>query len=128
MFKPAAKELFFVSQKKEDPRLGELVSPQALSNSEAPTFLLPGYPDDEGIAINGGRLGAGHAPDVIRKYFYKMTPSAWVGSDPQIVDLGNWGASLPLAERHEKLKHEVANFLKNPHTTWLGLGGGHDYG
>ena len=37
-------------------------------------FCILGYPDDEGIKLNGGRTGAALAPTAIRQFLYKMTP------------------------------------------------------
>jgi formiminoglutamase len=126
IFKPAAGDLFFKSPKTNDKRLGEMVSSQPASDSRM--FTLAGYPDDEGIGINGGRKGASAAPDVIRKYFYKMTPSAWSNEKFELADQGNLQLNIPLEERHEKLKQHISEKLKNPNQVWLGLGGGHDYG
>lgn len=127
LFTPSPSDVFFKSNKTNDKRLGELVSPKA-SSGTGQVFFLAGYPDDEGIGINGGRKGAASAPNIIRKYFYKMTPSAWSSAEVQIVDQGNLDTSLSLADRHEKLKNHIAENLAEPRHVWLGLGGGHDYG
>jgi formiminoglutamase len=91
-------------------------------------YFIAGYPDDEGISINGGRPGAAAGPDRIRKYFYKMTPSAWSEENPSLMDEGNLSSKDPLATRHEELKKHVAGKLENENNIWIGLGGGHDYG
>ncbi|MBY0384423.1 arginase family protein, partial [bacterium] len=122
-FVPCSKDLFFKSTKAQDPRLGELVNS---SSSAEQTFIIAGYPDDEGIRINGGRLGAALAPDVIRKYFYKTTPVE-KNSPYSLADFGNLKNDISLEKRHEIVKKEVAQNLKE-NKIWIGLGGGHDYG
>lgn len=126
-FTPCSTNLFFRSQKEGDQRLGELASHEVSSPTTQPRFVIAGYPDDEGIQLNSGRLGAKQAPDSIRKYFYKTTPSAWIPQDIDIHDIGNLSTEISLAERHETLKHTVAEQISAGHT-WVGLGGGHDYG
>lgn len=125
-FLPCKPELFYKSSKKFDSRLGELVSSNA-STKEGPTIHIAGYPDDEGIRINGGRIGAAQAPDLIRTYLYKMTPSAWSSAKFSLVDHGNLLLGTGLEKRHDHLKNEIAQTLGD-NKKWIGLGGGHDYG
>jgi len=123
IFSPAPAEVFFKSTKQGDPRLGDLVS----KNTDQPGFIIAGYPDDEGIRVNGGRVGAASAPNTIRKYFYKMTPSAWKHESVPFADIGNLLPQSSLEARHEALKNEIAAQLAAG-KKWIGLGGGHDYG
>jgi formiminoglutamase len=119
-----------------DPRLGEAVTgislkdltalKDAFINNSASAWALLGYADDEGIAMNGGRVGAKEGPDAIRKAFYKMTPSLLNPVRKDLVDLGNLSAEVPLAERHQRGRHIVHQTLSLGHRT-LSLGGGHDY-
>lgn len=122
-FIPCSSDLFFKSTKTGDLRLGELVNKNI---ANVPTYYVAGYPDDEGIQINGGRLGAKVAPDVIRKYFYKTTPTK-IKPDYNIKDEGNLSLSSPLEKRHTQVADAISKTLQTPHTVWLGLGGGHDY-
>ncbi len=122
-FEPCSPDLFFRSLKTQDPRLGELVNKNLPG---AHHYILAGYPDDEGISINGGRVGAKMAPDIIRKYFYKTTPTSTT-PNYKISDIGNLKLIDPLDKRHEHVKNEIKKSLI-PNTTWIGLGGGHDYG
>ena len=74
MFLPTPSELFFSKNDLKDPRLGELfknyeTEPQNLD------YMIFGYPDDEGIRLNGGRPGSALAPNLIRQFLYKMTPA-----------------------------------------------------
>ena len=94
----------------------------------ADSILLLGYPDDEGISLNGGRAGAKEAPDRIRGFFYRMTPPAFRDLRPPIFDLGNLNVSLAgLADRHELARRSVFSAHTNSIRT-ISLGGGHDYG
>lgn len=128
-FRPCSHDLFFKSTKPNDSRLGEHV--QSLSDiksiSTGNSFVIAGYPDDEGIRINGGRAGAALAPDAIRKYLYKMTAPAWKKTNAVVSDLGNLQTDTPLDVRHQTVIEKAKTAFSQGHR-WLGLGGGHDYG
>lgn len=132
-FAPIAKDLFFSKNDPQDPRLGEKSQSLELSQlkkqskpGEALEVYLLGYPDDEGIKLNGGRLGAAQAPDVIRRYLYRMTqPHSWEKSF-KIFDLGNLQTNSPLPERHEQGSRSIES-LTAANLNWLSFGGGHDY-
>lgn len=132
-FHPIDKHLLFTKNDKEDPRLGECVQRlekvelQTLPNLES-DIVIVGFPDDEGIALNGGRVGAQNAPREIRTYLYKMTPHLQCTRLPKIVDVGDISdKEKPLAERHEKAR-EMVRTLASAQKRWISLGGGHDYG
>src|ERR1700692_1787815 len=60
----------------DDPRLGEIVEfwrgdAAALRPGRA---VLIGFPQDEGVRRNGGRIGAAEAPGEIRGWLYRLTP------------------------------------------------------
>lgn len=130
---PIDKHLLFTKNDKEDPRLGECVHIQtegALQNisDHSFDFAVIGYPDDEGIILNGGRPGAQSAPREIRTYLYKMTPSLHSGRLPLIFDFGDLAnKEAPLSERHAKARDVVSRFAHSE-KRWISLGGGHDYG
>jgi formiminoglutamase len=129
-FKPTSKELFFSRQDPEDPRLGELFKPFEWSKFEehlkVPSWVVLGYPDDDGIKLNGGRPGSSAAPPLIRKYLYKMTP--FTRADFKLFDAGDMVfAGLSLADRHEAAKQNALRFMQKG-ARLLTLGGGHDYG
>jgi formiminoglutamase len=105
----------------DDPRLGNLVT---LDVAKA-DYVIQGYPDDEGILNNGGRVGAKAGPDGIRQIFYKTTPHLELES-PSIFDNGNLTLEMPLADRHVAAKTEVKHLLQQQKTL-ITLGGGHDY-
>ncbi len=126
MFQAIPTDLLSVNSKSDDPRLWGQVKSQMPSASTA--FCLGGYPDDEGIQLNGGRTGAKDAPDQIRRIFYRMTPPLFSsGERTQICDFGNLQNSGSLLDRHQSVRNQVLKVL-NQNLPWVGLGGGHDYG
>ena len=114
--------LFFSRQDPADPRLGELHRPSA---EDAAVSIL-GYPDDEGIQLNGGRVGAALGPAEIRRWLYRMTPHP--RREPATFhDLGDVPVEAgPLATRHELGRETVRHALKQERRV-LALGGGNDY-
>lgn len=129
---PSEKELFFKSPTKSsragDPRLGDLVTPCSDINSISEhSHCVIGYPDDEGILLNGGRGGAKLAPQTIRKFFYKATPSFLNSHEATIFDLGDLKLESNLMDRHLLVQKTCANVLTKK-AKWISLGGGHDYG
>ena len=105
----------------DDPR----ITSKVVSTAEEADYILLGYPDDEGIKLNGGRVGAALAPHEIRKSFYKLT----TGTLPHfsLFDGGNIDIRLPLAERHQAALQTVEKYYRSGKFL-LSLGGGHDYG
>lgn len=126
-FQAAPRELFFSKDDPRDPRWGDVVqsaSDIGLAKSMARALWIGGYEDDEGIANNGGRIGARTAPNEIRRFFYKMIcPERHI----PVCDAGNLKPVKPLAERHEIGRQTARQVLEAGHI-WAGLGGGHDYG
>lgn len=127
LFIPTDPKLFFRSDKTKDPRWGELVRKAPQQESQAGDVVLAGYPDDEGIALNGGRLGARLAPTAIRSRFYKTTATEQQTSPMRLYDMGDINTTLSLSERHAQLRSAVHKALSE-NKRWIGLGGGHDYG
>ncbi len=137
-FHTANPSLFFSRGDKNDPRLGDIavraehhgqLSELKSLLNPLPQFAMAGYPDDEGIDLNGGRIGAREGPDRIRQYLYKTTPPRRMlpQMPPLLVDLGNLAVDQPLADRHEAARAWAAYAMKSQ-IRWIGLGGGHDYG
>lgn len=118
-------KLFFGKNDPKDPRLGECV---LRDTNKTPTVAIWGYPDDDGIRLNGGRWGAAEAPDAIRKFFYKLTPPLNKKKNPSLLDLGNLQAPhLTLEDRHLEGSKRAFHFTEKG-VRWISLGGGHDYG
>ena len=130
---PVDQTLLFTKNDKEDPRLGECVqihSGDSLTSESLgkSNFVILGYPDDHGIALNGGRIGAKSAPKQIRTYLYKMTPHPQAAVLPQILDLGDLDVHRSeLPERHSKGR-EFIRAIAQSNRHWISFGGGHDYG
>lgn len=129
MFLPIPHHLFFSKNDSEDIRLGDLATVTNLEQVKKNDFVIFGYPDDEGIKLNGGRPGASEGPNIIRQFFYKMTPSYKSSAIPKkIYDYGNLAITTSnLAARHEVARNHVAACLKKQARV-ICLGGGHDYG
>ncbi|USN48119.1 MAG: formimidoylglutamase [Pseudobdellovibrionaceae bacterium] len=130
MFTPSNPTLFFSRNDKLDPRLGDLVrsTKVAALSANKPGLVISGYPDDEGIQINGGRLGARKGPDSIRNFFYRMTPSPHRDPHLGLYDIGNLNVSeFSLSDRHKVAEETALSALRSSHH-YVGLGGGHDYG
>jgi formiminoglutamase len=107
----------------EDPRLSSFLT----ENSDQAAIHIWGYPDDEGIRLNGGRIGAALGPDQIRTCLYKMTPPLASKKSPLIWDGGNLELKSDLKSRHEKAESQALQSYLNKKFV-ITLGGGHDYG
>ncbi len=134
MLNPTDISLFFSKDDPQDIRLGEMVKSVALPDQvdtdshQGGQFAIVGYPDDEGIELNGGRAGAKLAPDTIRKIFYKMTPPHdWKKNFPFLFDIGNV-PDLPSLNARHATALKVVSQITDPGIKIISLGGGHDYG
>ena len=120
LFTPSSRELWDLFKREEDeqdPRLGhgiervEAPFGAFLEHVKSGDVVLLGYPDDRGVERNGGRTGAFAAPDLIRKFLFRLTPSYTSKNTPKIYDIGNlktWSQDLPLS--HEEARR-AALFL-----------------
>ncbi len=126
-YKTLDSEVLFSKQDPTDKRLGDvvqLIDEEGLSELKKNDIVLLGYPDDEGVGLNGGRLGASEGPDYIRRELYRMTLTE---KFPVLKDLGNIYTQVPLKRRHELTENALPKVLQ-AEAKWIGLGGGHDYG
>lgn len=119
----------------DDPRLGEVVEfwkgdREALRPGRA---VILGFPQDEGVRRNGGRVGAAEAPGEIRRWLYRLTPwhPRWgpckevdLSIQPPL-DAGNVRIAGTLEETQENLGTVVGELLKAG-TVPVVLGGGHE--
>ena len=122
--RPIDPKLFFSKGDPEDPRLGEMIKANVGPESAIHLF---GWADDSGIAANGGRVGAARAPDEIRAYLYKMTPSMNRQTWPRVFDGGNLPPGESLAKNHQSAR-EIVGQSYDGGAKVITLGGGHDYG
>jgi len=115
------RKLFFSKNDARDPRLGDLVK----TEPDGLDVAILGYPDDEGIRINGGREGAKLGPHEIRHWLYRTTPH---GRRPlkTFADVGDISLLGSLEERLERARQNVATLL-GKNIQLLTFGGGNDY-
>jgi formiminoglutamase len=112
-----------------DPRLGHLLGTK-VTGGAAPRVVLIGFPSDEGVHRNGGRVGAAGAPDEIRRMLYRLTPDAErfeesVDLIEHTRDLGNLVLSDDVERDQERLA-EALDPLLLAGTFVIVLGGGHE--
>ncbi len=124
---PISPNLFFSKNDPEDPRLGDLFKHLNLAQAslQPDDLVIVGYPDDDGIRLNGGRPGAAEAPKLIRQFLYKMTLAN--RSKNRFFDIGDLELKTDLGERH-RLAQAVQYQLQQKNVRTVSLGGGHDYG
>ena len=113
----------------EDPRIGALLA-RRVAEGVAPRVVILGFPSDEGVRRNCGRVGAAGAPDRIRRVLYRLTPDA-EAAEPfsrliqETTDLGN----LVVTDEVERDQASLGEALE-PHvaagTFVILLGGGHE--
>ena len=112
----------------DDPRLGSLVSFGSRPNPDSVLAII-GFPVDEGVRRNGGRVGSAEAPGSIREVFYRMTPDPRRADFSDLarrtVDLGDLKTTGTLSEMQQRLG-EVAAALLETGVTPIILGGGHE--
>jgi formiminoglutamase len=115
----------------DDPRLAEITEfwkgdARALQPRRA---VLIGFPQDEGVRRNGGRIGAAEAPAAIRHWLYWLTPyDPAAGTDLAAVkplDLGNVRVTADLERSQDDLATVVAAVLRFGAYPII-VGGGHE--
>jgi formiminoglutamase len=115
----------------DDPRLGEVTEfwagdPAALRPGRP---VLIGFPQDEGVHRNGGRVGAADAPVEIRRWLYRLVPYDCEAHTDlgalALVDLGNIRITGSLEETQTALGQVVAATLRCGAIPVV-LGGGHE--
>lgn len=113
-------EVLFKRNDPNDRRLGEVVLTTQETYARASVVLL-GLPQDEGVARNGGRIGASQAPDAIRQAFYKLVDIPRLS----LFDLGNTRLADTLEATHDRHQAIVEHVLRDGKTLVV-LGGGND--
>lgn len=129
MPKLKAAEVEFLVTSEEDLRVGHLLE-RELSDKMLPSVVLVGFPCDEGVRRNGGRVGAAQGPDRIRHHLYRMTPDAEQGGRFSSLlgrtrDIGNLELSGDLEQDQQNLAAIVSSCLNNRIFPII-LGGGHE--
>ncbi len=126
---PTPPNYFFSKNDPDDQRLGEIAKPALLQSAKLKRndFSIVGYPDDEGIRLSGGRVGAADAPKLIRQFLYKMTPAVLSNKNLSIFDFGDLQCTSDLATRHQDAL-AMTTYLHQQQSRVISFGGGHDYG
>lgn len=86
-------------------------------------FVLIGYEIDEGIKLNGGRIGASKGPAVIREFLCNKPCS--FSKDVQIYDGGNVIYSKSVEKAQETVASLVSKCIEHNYFPIV-IGGGHD--
>jgi formiminoglutamase len=123
--KPTDPKLFFSRNDAADPRLGDWAKAGTLTTHGQVAII--GYPDDRGISLNGGRLGAAQAPTAIRQALYKMTPHLTTDTTYTLSDCGDIVLKDDLTATHQLAESVAFECMRN-YERVVTLGGGHDYG
>lgn len=109
-----------------DSRIAQIIRKSDISSIPSKSFVLLGIPDDRGVAISKGRIGAKKGPDAIRKEFYKMTLGIQGELEHlKIFDGGNLKPEKTQERTYQKISKGVADLLQKNCFPIL-LGGGHD--
>ena len=115
----------------DDPRLHEVIvnGPGDSTAIEPGRAVLLGFPIDEGVDRNGGRVGAAGGPDAIRAILHRLTPA-----DPSCgldirrlppIDLGNLRPLATLEDSQAALASIVGHVLDAGAVPII-MGGGHE--
>jgi arginase family enzyme len=85
-----------------------------------------GLPDDTGVALNGGRIGAAEGPEAFRMALGRIgSLEAASGVWPGVFDAGDVEPAETLAETHARVT-EATGALLDAGLFPVGIGGGHD--
>src|SRR3954469_20549389 len=94
----------------DDPRIGQLLT----ASPETADVVIVGFPSDEGVRRNGGRVGAAQGPAAIRQALYKLTPGMHgelAAVLPRTADLGDVPVTGDLEADQERLADTLAPHL-----------------
>ena len=112
----------------DDPRIGRLLNSR-LSQGDAPEAVILGFPSDEGVRRNGGRVGAADGPAAIRNVLYRMAPDARMDRFEDLIsrtsDLGDLQISGDVERDQRNLGDVLAPHLERGAFAIV-LGGGHE--
>jgi formiminoglutamase len=112
----------------DDPRVGRLLGGR-LGPNDTPKAVILGFPSDEGVRRNGGRVGAAGGPRAIRAALYRLTADPRLEQFDNLLsrtrDLGDLEISRNLEADQEHLGEALAPYLEAG-VFVIVLGGGHE--
>lgn len=112
----------------DDPRVGRLLG-GLLGRGESPDAVILGFPSDEGVRRNGGRVGAGRGPDALRQALYRMAPDPRAAAFTELLgrtqDLGDLEISGDVESDQQQLGNALERYLERGSFVMV-LGGGHE--
>jgi formiminoglutamase len=117
-----------MARETNDPRLGDAIGRRAGDASRR--VVLVGFPSDEGVRRNGGRIGAAQGPRAIRQALFRLTPDprchdAFVDLVETTLDAGDVEVTGDVEADQEKLAATIAPHL-GAGSVVIVLGGGHE--
>ena len=111
-----------------DPRLGRILGSR-LRDSEEPDAVIVGFPSDEGVRRNGGRVGAAQGPAAIRSALYRLAPDARSEPFEELIcrtrDIGDLEVSGDVESDQRHLGAALAPYIARGCFVIV-LGGGHE--
>lgn len=112
----------------DDPRVGHLLG-RRLGGTRPPRAVLIGFPSDEGVRRNEGRVGAALGPQALRSSLYHFAPDARSERMEDLLghtrDLGDLEISGDVESDQRNLGETLAHHLLRG-TFVIVLGGGHE--
>jgi formiminoglutamase len=112
----------------DDPRIGQILGSR-LGNADVPGAVLLGFPSDEGVRRNGGRVGAAGGPAAIRSALYRLTADPRLEAFELLLshtrDLGDIEVSGDLEGDQRHVGEVLAPHIERDTFAVL-LGGGHE--
>lgn len=112
----------------DDPRFGRLLGSR-IGPTDQPDVVLLGFPSDEGVRRNGGRVGAALGPSAIRAALYRLTPDARSERFEELIgrsrDLGDLVVSGDVEADQQHLGETLAPHIERGAFVIV-LGGGHE--